>query len=155
MSFAGPSDPKLSEEIASGSQLGVVFIASVCNEGKMAEPLYPAADENVIAVTATDEVNGIFKKANHCSSTCVAALGVDVVVAALSQSYQTGSGTSLAAAQGSGVVALLRDAKPDLTPKQVRELLFKAVKQISPTDPDEKFVVAWLMLTKRLTPSRD
>jgi subtilisin family serine protease len=39
MSFAGPSDPKLSEEIASGSQLGVVFIASVGNEGKMAEPL--------------------------------------------------------------------------------------------------------------------
>jgi subtilisin family serine protease len=83
-------------------------------------------------VTATDEVNGIFKKANHCSSTCVAAPGVDVVV---------GSGTSLAAAQVSGVVALLRDAKPDLTPKQVRELLFKAVKQISPTDPDEKLVV--------------
>jgi subtilisin family serine protease len=78
MSFAGPPDPAPARELADGAHRGVVFIAAAGNEGREAKPLYPAADENVIAVTATDRSDRVFKDANHCPATCVAAPGVDV-----------------------------------------------------------------------------
>jgi subtilisin family serine protease len=114
MSFAGPHDPDLSRELAEGSRRGVIFIAAVGNEGKAAKPSYPAAYEHVIPVTATDRADAIFKDASRCTRTCVAAPGVDILAAAPAGAYQYDSGTSMAAAQISGVVALLLDAKPDL-----------------------------------------
>lgn len=140
MSFAGPPDPDLSRELADGARRGVIFIAAVGNEGRSAKPLYPAADENVIAVTATDRSDGVFKDANHCPATCVAAPGVDVLVAEPGDAYGFLSGTSMAAAHISGVVALLLDAKPDLDLKAIRGLLFKTAKRLNPGDPDQASV---------------
>jgi subtilisin family serine protease len=140
MSFAGPPDPDLSRELADGARRGVIFVAPVGNEGRSAKPLYPAAYENVIAVTATDRSDDVFKDANHCSATCVAAPGVDVLVAEPGDSYGFLSGTSMAAAHISGVVALLLDAKPDLDLKALRALLFKTVKHLNPGDPDQASV---------------
>ncbi|MGH6853047.1 MAG: S8 family peptidase, partial [Methylocella sp.] len=140
MSFAGPPDPDLSRELADGARRGVIFIAPVGNEGKAEKPLYPAAYENVIAVTATDRSDGVFKDANHCPAACVAAPGVDVLVAEPGDSYGFLSGTSMAAAEISGVVALLLDAKPDLELKAIRTLLFKTAKHLNPGDPDEASV---------------
>lgn len=135
MSFAGPPDPDLARELAEGSRRRVIFIAAVGNEGKAAKPSYPAAYEDVIPVTATDRADAIFKEASRCSTTCVAAPGVDVLVAAPG-AYQYDSGTSMAAAQVSGVVALLLDAKPGLDPKAVRDLLIQTAKHLSPADAE-------------------
>ncbi len=140
MSFAGPPDPALSRELADGAHRGVIFIAAVGNEGRSAKPLYPAADENVIAVTATDRSDGVFIDANHCPATCLAAPGVDVLVAEPGDAYGFLSGTSMAAAHISGVVALLLDAKPDLDLKAIRGLLFKTAKHLNPGDPDQASV---------------
>jgi subtilisin family serine protease len=140
MSFAGPPDPALSRELADGTRRGVIFIAAVGNEGRSAKPLYPAADENVIAVTATDRSDGVFKDASNCPATCVAAPGVDVLVAEPGDAYGFLSGTSMAAAHVSGVVALLLDAKPDLDLKGIRDLLFKKAKHLNPGDPDQASV---------------
>ncbi|MGH6857021.1 MAG: S8 family peptidase [Methylocella sp.] len=152
MSFGGPPDPLLSRELAGGAHRGVIVVAAVGNEGKAAKPLFPAADENVIAVTATDQADAIFKGASRCPTTCVAAPGVDIVAAApngtLDGTYRSDSGTSMAAAQVSGVIALLLDAKPDLESKTGRDLLVKAVrdilvktaKHLSPGDPDESSI---------------
>ncbi len=140
MSFAGPPDPGLSRELADGARRGVIFIAPVGNEGQSAKPLYPAAYENVIAVTATDRSDGVFKDANHCPATCVAAPGVDVLVALPGDAYGFLSGTSMAAAHVSGVVALLLDAKPDLELKVIRDLLFKTARHLNPGDPDQASV---------------
>jgi len=137
MSFAGPPDPDLSRELAEGSRRRVIFIAAVGNEGKAAKPSYPAAYENVIPVTATDRADAIFKEASRCTTTCVAAPGVDIFTAApAGGAYKYDSGTSMAAAQVSGVVALLLDAKPDLDPKTVRDLLLQTAKHLSPDDAD-------------------
>ena len=136
MSFAGPPDPDLSREVAEGLRRRVVFIAAVGNEGKAAKPSYPAAYENVIPVTATDRTDAVFKDASRCTTTCVAAPGVDIFAAAPAGAYRYDSGTSMAAAQISGVVALLLDAKPGLDPKAVRDLLVETAKHLSPPDPD-------------------
>jgi subtilisin family serine protease len=138
--FCRPQDPALSRELAEGARRGVVFIAPVGNEGGSGKRLYPAADENVIAVTATDRSDGIFKDANPCPVTCIAAPGVDVLVAEPGDAYGFLSGTSIAAAHVSGVVALLLDAKPDLELKAIRNLLFKTAKHLNPSDQDQASV---------------
>ncbi|HEY8032749.1 MAG TPA: S8 family serine peptidase [Methylocella sp.] len=137
MSFTGPRDPALAREIADGARRGVIFVAAVGNEGRSAGPLYPAADENVIPVTATDRSDSVFEDANRCFATCVAAPGVDVLVAEPSDAYGFLSGTSMAAAHVSGVVALLLDAKPDLELKAIRGILFKTARHLNPGDPDQ------------------
>jgi subtilisin family serine protease len=156
MSFAGPFDPEVSRILAEGSRRRVIFIAAVGNEGKAAKPSYPAAYENVIPVTATDRADAIFKDASRCSTTCVAAPGVDILSAAPAGNYKFESGTSMAAAQVSGVVALLLDAKPDLDPKTVRDLLVNTAKHLSPADPDESSIAgivdAYAMLEAAAAP---
>ncbi|MGH6841623.1 MAG: S8 family peptidase, partial [Methylocella sp.] len=136
MSFAGPPDPDLARELAEGSRRRVIFIAAVGNEGRAAKPSYPAAYESVIPVTATDRADAIFKDASRCTTTCVAAPGVEIFAAAPAGAYKYDSGTSMAAAQVSGVVALLLDAKPGLDLKAVRDLLLKTAKHLSVLDPD-------------------
>jgi subtilisin family serine protease len=152
MSFGGPPDPVTSRMLAGGAQRGVIVVAAVGNEGKAAKPLFPAADENVIAVTATDRGDVVFKDASHCTTTCVAATGVEIFAAAPNGTpactYKYDSGTSMAAAQVSGVIALLLDAKSDLGTKTgrdllvktVRDLLVKTAKHLSPADPDENSI---------------
>lgn len=137
MSFTGPRDPALAREIADGARRGVIFVAAVGNEGRSAGPLYPAADENVIPVTATDRSDSVFEDANRCFATCVAAPGVDVLVAQPGDAYGFLSGTSMAAAHVSGVVALLLDAKPDLELKAIRRILFKTARHLNSGDPDQ------------------
>ena len=54
MSFAGPADPMLRNMLAKAHARGIVLIAAVGNAGPQSPPLYPAADPDVIGVTATD-----------------------------------------------------------------------------------------------------
>ena len=77
-------------------------------------PLYPAADPEVIAVTATDIDDKLFAQANRGTHIAVAAPGVNILAAAPNGSYQMQSGTSFAAAQVSGIAALLLERNPKL-----------------------------------------
>jgi subtilisin family serine protease len=79
MSFAGPTDPTLRRLLAAAYDKGMVLIAAAGNAGPQSEPLYPAADPNVIAVTATDSADHIFKMANRGRYIAVAAPGVDIL----------------------------------------------------------------------------
>lgn len=156
MSFAGPPDPDLSREVAEGSRRRVIFIAAVGNEGKATKPSYPAAYEDVIPVTATDRADAIFKDASRCATTCIAAPGVDIFAAAPAGAYKYDSGTSMAAAEVSGVVALLLDAKPGLDPKAVRDLLVQTAKHLSPADAEKSSIAgvvdAYAMLEAAAAP---
>ena len=65
MSFAGPADPTLQRMLAAAYDKGIVLIAAAGNAGPKSDPLYPAADPNVIAVTATDSDDHLFPMANR------------------------------------------------------------------------------------------
>ena len=54
MSFAGPRDPSLERALKTAADKGIVLVAAAGNAGPNSPPLYPAADPNVIAVSATD-----------------------------------------------------------------------------------------------------
>jgi subtilisin family serine protease len=139
MSFAGPADPLLQRMLAAAYGRGLVLIAAAGNAGPQSEPLYPAADPDVIAVTATDSNDRLFKMANRGRYIAVAAPGVDILALAPADSYQITSGTSIAAAHVSGIAALLLERKPSLTAGDIRSILIASAKPLGPARPDSDF----------------
>ena len=109
---------------------GIVLIAAAGNAGPKSPPLYPGADPNVIAVTATDVDDKIFSGANRGAYIAVAAPGVDILVPAPDASYQLTTGTSVASAEVSGVAALLLERNPKLTPDDVRTILTTSARKL-------------------------
>jgi subtilisin family serine protease len=130
MSFAGPPDPRLREALAKAARRGMVLIAAAGNAGRSSPPLFPAADPGVIAVTATDVEDALFAGANRGSYIAVAAPGVDVLVPAPGTTYAFTTGTSVAAAEVSGVAALLLERNPSLRPGDVRAILMRTAKTL-------------------------
>lgn len=123
MSFAGPADPALHRMLGAAHEKDIVLVAAAGNDGPYAVPAYPAADPDVIAVTATDAADKPFKMANRGKYVAVAAPGVDIVALAPDASYGMSTGTSVAAAHVSGIAALLLQRDPSLKPADVRAIL--------------------------------
>jgi subtilisin family serine protease len=134
MSFAGPRDPALEHALKAADNRGVVLVAAVGNAGPNAPPLFPAAHPHVIAVTATDAQNRLFADANHGRHVALAAPGVDIVAPAPAGAYQEVTGTSIAAAHVSGVVALMLERNPALSPAAVRKILTASATPLGPAD---------------------
>src|SRR5215813_3883798 len=132
MSFAGPNDPRLRDALARVARKGVVLVAAAGNAGPQSPPLYPAADPNVIAVTATDMDDKLFSGANRGNHIAVAAPGVDILAPSVNGTYQFTTGTSVASAQVSGIAALLIERNPSLTPGDVRRILTRTAKSLGP-----------------------
>jgi subtilisin family serine protease len=139
MSFAGPADPRLRDALAKASRKGIVLIAAAGNSGPQAPPQYPAADPNVIAVTATDMNDAIYPGAVRGGHIAVAAPGVDIFVPAPAGTYQFTTGTSVAAAEVSGVAALLIERNPALKPAEVRRILMRTARSLGPKDRERDF----------------
>lgn len=123
MSFAGPADAMLHDMVGKAHARGIVLIAAVGNAGPKSPPLYPAADREVIGVTATDADDKLLPQANRGPQVAVGAPGVDILAAAPDGQYQITSGTSVATAHVSGVAALILARNPKLTPDALRRLL--------------------------------
>ena len=123
MSFAGPRDPSMERALQAAHDKGIVLVAAAGNAGPKSPPLYPGADPNVIAVTATDVNDKLFSGANRGRYIAVAAPGVDILVPAPDGTYQLTTGTSVASAEVSGIAALLLERNPNLTPDEIRKIL--------------------------------
>jgi hypothetical protein len=130
MSFAGPRDPALSQTLQIAREKGILVIAAAGNNGPKSPPLYPGADPNVMAVTATDASDRLFNGANQGRYVTVAAPGVDILVPAPNGGVQFTTGTSVATANVSGGAALLIAQKPSLTPEQIRAILVATAKHL-------------------------
>jgi Subtilase family len=139
MSFAGPPDPSLERALKLAYDKGIVLVAAGGNAGPTSPPLFPGANPLVIAVTATDVEDKLFTNANRGKYISVAAPGVDILVAAPDSNYQFISGTSVAAAEVSGVVALLLERNPKLKPADVRRILTASAKRLGSGDRDDNF----------------
>jgi len=116
MSFAGAHDAMLARSLRKLRAKGVAEIAAAGNGGAKSDPLYPGAEPGVIAVTATDEKGQLFVMANRGSYIAVAAPGVDILLPAPGDAVQIASGTSIAAAEVSGIAALALQRYGVLTP---------------------------------------
>src|SRR5262249_17743589 len=135
MSFAGPRDPSLERALKAAHDKGVILIAAAGTAGQRAPAMSPAADPHVLAVTATDVDDRLFPGANRGNYVAIAAPGVDILVPAPSGEYQVTTGTSVATAHVSGVVALMLERNAKLTPGDVRKILTATAKRLGPAGP--------------------
>jgi hypothetical protein len=139
MSFAGPKDALIERGIAAIAARGIVMVAAAGNAGAKSPPLYPAANENVIAVSATDDQDRLFSASNRGGYVAVAAPGVDIFLPAPDDKYQMTSGTSFSAAYVSGIAALALERNPALKPDDVRAILMKTARDLGAPGRDDLF----------------
>jgi subtilisin family serine protease len=139
MSFAGPKDTLIERGIAAMAGKGILMVAAAGNAGAKSPPLYPAANANVIAVSATDAQDRLFTASNRGSYIALAAPGVDIFLPAPDEKYQMTSGTSFSAAYVSGLAALMLERNPALKPDGVRATLLKTARDLGAPGRDDLF----------------
>ena len=139
MSFAGPKDPLIERGIAATAARGILMVAASGNAGAKSPPLYPAANANVIAVSATDAQDKLFTASNRGGHIAISAPGVDIFLPAPDEKYQITSGTSFSAAYISGLAALMLERNPALKPDEVRAILMKTARDLGAPGRDDLF----------------
>jgi subtilisin family serine protease len=116
-----------------------VVVAAAGNGGADAPPAYPAAYDDVLAVTATDSADSLYAQANQGTYIDIAAPGVDVLSPSLDSAYSMTSGTSFAAAHVSGVVALMLSRNPGMKPADIRRALKAGAADLGKPGIDAEF----------------
>ena len=104
MSLAGPDNAILRKAINSACSRGIVIVTAAGNAGPASRPLYPAAYDCTLAVTAVDDNGKPFHRANRGNHIDYALTGIDVRHASPNNSYSKSSGTSFAAAKLTGLI---------------------------------------------------
>ena len=139
LSFAGPRDKLLIKALDALADHDTIMIGAAGNAGPGKPPAYPAAHDGVIAVTATDQNDALYTMANRGSYVAVAAPGVDIITTTPGGGYEFMSGTSIATAHITGVVALVLERHPELKASHVAQLLANASVDLGPKGIDNEF----------------
>ena len=130
-SLGGPEDPLLGKLIDRALAKGIVVVAA---DGGTPTQGFPANHKGVIGVMGSDDLNGPpTVPAGHSRAT-LAAPGVDILTTMPHGRYDLFSGSSAAAAEVSGIAALLLEKNPKLTPAQLAAILQKTAHPID-ADP--------------------
>jgi subtilisin family serine protease len=148
MSLAGPPDPLLTRLLTTALARGIPIVAAV-PEGEGRELGFPASLESVIAVVASDAQGQVRPSLGGKDRSLVAAPGTEVLTTGPREAYDFLSGSSLAAAHVTGIVALLLEQRPDLSPREVLQLL-KTTARAGSTTPLVGIVDACAALGKLL-----
>jgi serine protease len=100
---------------------GCFIDCSAGNEG--GSVTYPATNQYVVAVSATDQNDGFASFSNYGSEISVSAPGVGIYSTQPGNSYDTDNGTSFSAPQVAGLAALVLSLHQSLSPDQVRKTI--------------------------------
>jgi subtilisin family serine protease len=139
LSFSGDRDPAMERVIAEAVRRNVILVAAAGNGGPQAAPSYPAAYPQVVAVTAHDSADHLYAHANRGAYIAVAAPGVDILVPILKRGHMFMSGTSMSSAYVAGIMALLLERAPSLTPERAARLLMETADDLGPPGRDDEF----------------
>ena len=139
VSLAGPYNPLLESVVTALSDQGMVIVAAVGNEGPDADPRYPAAFDPVIAVTAIDADQNVFRRAVRGAHVDYAAPGVDVLIQAGLETGQYVSGTSFAAPFVTALIAADTSKSFEGDAEAVRSFLNRNTFDLGAVGPDPVF----------------
>src|SRR5437867_1937050 len=114
MAFSNPGfSQSLQDAIDYAWDKNVVLVAAAGNDGSNT-PTFPAGDQGVMGVSATDQNDNLAPTSNYGGSVFMAAPGVSILGTYKDQSYVAWSGTSASAAMVAGSAALMRAVDPTL-----------------------------------------
>lgn len=140
LSLAGPANTALERIVAQLSgPSDIVLLAATGNAGPRTDPLYPAAYDGVVAVTAVDRDRAIYRRAVQGDHVDVAAPGVAVWTAASIRGARWKTGTSFAVPFATAAAAALRQAHPDMTAAEVRQALRDTARDLGDPGHDKVF----------------
>ena len=134
LSLAGPPNRLLEAALRRASERQVMVLAAAGNGGPVAEPMYPAAYDSVVAVTAVDAGGKVYRLANRGSYLDLAAPGVAVRHARAGGGYAASSGTSFAVPFAAAAAARLRQVQPGVN---ALDALQQAAQDLGPPGRDE------------------
>lgn len=136
MSLGGDESEVVADAVAYADEQGVVMVAAAGNDGPCTDCVgYPAAYDEVIAVSATDEDDGLADFSSTGPEVDLAAPGVDVLSAIPRDDYDEFSGTSMSSPHVAGAAATLIAAGSD--PADVRGELIAAVDDVGLDDNEQ------------------
>jgi subtilisin family serine protease len=138
MSLAGPPNEVLKAAIKRAVDAGHLIVAAVGNGGPASPPLYPAAYDGVIAVTAVDGGQHVYRRANRGTHVQLAAMGVDVLAAAPAGTT-TYSGTSFASPYVAALAAMEYRSLDPQKAHAVKESLRDNAQDLGPPGRDEVY----------------
>lgn len=124
LSLTGPNDPLLARLLDAVIEKGVIVVAADSGTG-YADSSFPAMLDGVIAVRSTGS-GASLEPAND--GEMVLAPGEKIMVALPDDNYDFRSGSSLAAAHVSGVIALLLAESPEQNIASIERLLHESQK---------------------------
>lgn len=127
VSLTGPENRILQAALKKLHEKGTMVVAAVGNEGPTAKPLYPAAYDFVVAVTATNPKNFAYHKANRGKHVDIAAPGVAIKHAQVGGGYTTSTGTSFAAPFVSAYLASKLSVKRKSSRAKYRDEVLRAM----------------------------
>ena len=139
MSWGGPESAwVIRDALTYAAQQGLVLVAAAGNSGAPGLS-YPAANNNTIAVGATDRSNNLANFSSTGAAVDVVAPGLSILTTQLNNTYTVKSGTSLAAPHVSGLAALILSRNPTLNAQQIRTLIQSTATDLGAPGPDNSF----------------
>ncbi|WP_137392256.1 S8 family serine peptidase [Rhodoligotrophos defluvii] len=139
MSLSGPENRLMERALAALVQRGIPVAAAAGNGGRFAKPLYPAAYDDAIAVTAVDRRGAVYRQANRGSYVDFAAPGVRLWTAASISGGRLRSGTSYAVPFVTAALVLERRGNPGLAPAELEKRLAARARDLGPEGRDDTF----------------
>ena len=139
ISFGGSGFSKAEQEAIDRAALrGALIVAAAGNSGGGAEPEYPGAYRQVLAVGALGARGRPLAVSARGPQVALAAPGEAVLSTAPGPSpgLVARTGTSMAAAVVSGAAARILAARPRLSAQQVRRILEDSARDVPPVGPD-------------------
>lgn len=140
MSFGGAGNSESWQELINDATAqGVIFVAAAGN-GNTSVKNYPAAYDNVIAVSNTDNADRKNSSSHFGDWVAVAAPGTDILSTVVGEdgtsgSYASYSGTSMSSPMVAGLVGLLLSQNNTLTYNQVVSILQATSDNIDARNP--------------------
>lgn len=134
ISLAGPPNRLLETALKRAAEHDVMILAAAGNGGPVAQPMYPAAYDSVVAVTAVDAAGQVFRLANRGKYLDLSAPGVGMLHARAGGGYTASSGTSFAVPFAATAAARLRQLQPG---QDVLKLLIESAKDLGPPGRDD------------------
>jgi hypothetical protein len=157
-----PSSGSLQRALANAVAAGIVVTVSAGNESNPSPdwPAEYAVDPRysgfVVAVGALDTTGALASFSNQAGTAAngyLVAPGVNLITDCSSTSCERVSGTSFAAPQVAGAIALLLQAFPNLTAQQALAILFQSADDLGVAGTDAVFGRGELDLTKAFQPA--